>query len=81
MKKIIVAMKTKLILTLRDADNKYEYPTPEQYADALLDDDILPLKSLMSAIWKYIGKTGTELTNANLDYVVEQAVKELQNER
>jgi hypothetical protein len=33
----------------------------------------LDLKEIKSILWKYISKTGTLITNGNIDYVLEQA--------
>lgn len=34
------------------------------------------LKAVKKIMWKYIQKHGVEITNGNIDYVLEQALKE-----
>lgn len=46
-----------------------------------MNDKLITVKELKQAIWKYVGKHGTLISNGNLDYVIEQALKEQDNER
>ena len=39
-------------------------------------NDKYSIKDLKKIFWKHVAKYGIEITNQNIDYVVEQAVKE-----
>lgn len=39
------------------------------------------IKELKKIFWDYVGKHGTIVNNGNIDYVVEQAVKNAEKER
>ena len=41
-----------------------------------MEDKIISIKELKKAFWNYIGKHGIVVNNGNIDYVVEQALKE-----
>ena len=39
------------------------------------------VKELKKIFWAYVGKHGVVVNNGNIDYVVEQAIKEWGNEK
>ena len=51
--------------------------TTEIPISQLTDKGYVNIKELKKAIWNYVGKTGTIIENNNIDYVIEQAVKDI----
>ena len=40
-----------------------------------MNDKAISVRELKKAIWDFVGRTGTVITNGNLDWVIEQALK------
>ena len=52
-----------------------------EYKDKIEQGTPIELKELKKAFWQYIGRHGIVVTNGNIDFVVEDCLKELQNGR
>ena len=53
--------------------------TLQKLIDKIERREMIELKELKKAFWQYIGKHGIVITNGNIDFVVEDCLKELQN--
>lgn len=61
-------MEAQRYIRLAELENKIEQGT------------MIELKELKKAFWQYIGRHGIVVTNGNIDFVVYDCLKELQNE-